>query len=612
MAHRLIKQAVAAYLPAIQEVIARPAYSEVIYTLESVLKYKKTYQTVNLTYYVNGRYFTIPTRLYSSTAYWVDEMVATYINHPAVEAVEGRDAQYLTDSQIGWNGGAQSLAVSSGDFFMQATVNSSVQGVLVGIQGSGLPSGVFNSLEHAVLVSGSRVSIVESGNTVLDAVAFAGDLLITIQRIGSQITYQAGSLIDYVSTRPSTGSKAMSAVLYAGTDYVDDPSFGAPGLMSSRGDWAWGDGSGVYSLKVSSPWQWPGFASLNDGELSLIIDMDMRASDEDYSAVTLEMDEPIISKAAGFSEVDLAVATVDIPVVMQALGIDIDIGRSSMSFGSTMRASDYDYGEVALVMDEPSLTAISEELPEGEVNAADLVYVGDYYIVDPMAYVDVVESLSVGSGFELILGMSVDLADYLSLFDEIDVRQIILALLTNNIGLADSSLRSSRDVFDYIDSVTGLAGSYDFSGHTYATNIVSGAVGRYAGFDFDGFCRVGMNSYGIRSDGLYKLGSENDNGSAIGTRVDLSAEDFGSAQGKRVGNIFMGLSTDGKVYVRMTDDAKQEFIYRAYQRRDEYRADMGRGSKSRFWRLRLEVVDASRTELDNIEWVITSTGRRSS
>lgn len=612
MAHRLIKQAVSAYLPAVQEVIARPAYSEVIYTREQVLKYRETSEVINMVYLINGKTYSIPTRVYSKVAYWVTELVPTYVNHPAIEHVPGRDAQTLTDSQIGWNGGAQSLASEPGDFLMQAIVNSSVQGVLVGIQPRGMPSGVFNAVEHGILVSGGKVSLVESGQTVLDAIPFTGDLPVTIQRIGSQVTYQAGSLISELSTKLSLGTKTMSAVLYAGTDYVDDPSFGVSGLMSSRGEWGWGDGSGIASLKAYSSWSWGGFASANDGEARIAIDMSMRASDEDFSAAVFSMDDPLISRAEGFSGLDLAAATMDIPVVMQALGIDIDIGRSIMEFGTTMRAADYDYGEVSLIIDEISVIATSDELPQGVLNSPDIFSIGDFYIVDPMAYVDIVERLSISSGFELLLGMSADLAEALALIDEIDIRQIILALIENNIELSDRSISASRDVFEYIDSVTGMAGSYDFSGQTLSTNVASGGVSRYAQFDFDGFCRVGMTSYGIRPDGLYRIGGSDDNGSAIGTRADFSAEDFGTAQSKRVGNIFMGLSTDGQVYVRTVLDDEKEYVYRAYQRKEnEYRADFGRGSKSRLWRLRLEIVDGTHNELDNVEWVTSPTGRRS-
>jgi hypothetical protein len=144
----------------------------------------------------------------------------------------------------------------------------------------------------------------------------------------------------------------------------------------------------------------------------------------------------------------------------------------------------------------------------------------------------------------------------------------------------------------------------------YATNLLTGAATRYEGFGFDGFCRVGMDTYGFKSDGLYKIGGGDDSGAPINMLIDFAADEFGTPQGKRVGNVFLGLETDGDVFVRMTDDDDREANYRAYQRRSEFRADMGRGGKSRFWRLRLEVLDSTEARLDNFEWVVSTTGRR--
>jgi hypothetical protein len=609
MAHRLIKQAVAVYVPAVAEVVATPAYSEVIYVKQQVLKWTSEYKTVSYTYLFNDQYITVPTRVFAGKPYYVEETVPVYVNHPAVAGVPGRDAVNSTDGQIGWNGGAQSVYVADGDFSMLCTIRSTVQGVLVGMQPPGAASGNFNAIEHGVLISGARPSAVERGAIKASGAQFAGDFQVLISRSAGIVTCRAGSLT-YTSTTPSIGPMVMSAVMYAGTDYVDDPEFADLVSLSSAGGWGWGDGSGVYALRVLSPWGWGGYASVNNGEVFLSIDVDMLATDEELSSASMVMDEPTILKAAGFSDIDLGAATLVIPMAMQALGTSSDVGNVAMSFGMTMRAADYDYGEASLVIDGIDLFALSDEQPEGYVSADDAAFMGDFYIVDPVAYASLVESLTVSSSIDLLMSMDVDLADHLVLMDDASVALIIQALLENKIGLADASIRSSRDIFNYVNSITGLSGGYDFSGHTYATNLVTGAVSRYAGFDFNGFCRVGMKSYAFRPDGLYVLGAESDNGTAIGTRVDFAAEDFGSPQSKRVGNIFMGLSTDGQVFVRTEEDGEQEMIYRAYQRENEFRADMQRGRASRFWRLRLEVVDASYVELDNIEWVITPTGRR--
>lgn len=64
----------------------------------------------------------------------------------------------------------------------------------------------------------------------------------------------------------------------------------------------------------------------------------------------------------------------------------------------------------------------------------------------------------------------------------------------------------------------------------YATNILTGAVTRYSGFGFAGFCAVGMDTYGWKTDGLYKVGAETDNGALISAIIDFAASDFDTTQ----------------------------------------------------------------------------------
>ncbi|MEE4087547.1 hypothetical protein [Pseudomonas viridiflava] len=610
MAHRLVKQAVELYVPAVQEVLASPARSEVIYVREPVLKWTSSYKTVYYSYSTSYGTITIPTRVFTGKPYYVDELVAKYISTPAIAGVPGRDAQTITDSQIGWNGGAQSVSVMEGDFILQATIRADSVGVMVGIQPAGIQSGSINSLTHAIRIAGRKPSTLESGEIKFSGTDLSGDVLVQILRSGRQISYRVGS-IAYTSPVESTGPVVMASVIYAGGEFVDNPVFSKAQLIASAGSWGWGDGSGVYALRAASPWAWGGYASINDGFARMSVPITMRATEDEISSASMVIDEPKILKATGFSDQDLAFGTMIIPMVLQAIGTGIEVGRSSMSFGLTMRAGDYDYAESSLVIDDMQIYALSENLPNGFGGYDDAAFFGDFYIVDPVAYATLAESLSIRSGMDALLTMDAELADYLMLMEETSIGLVITALLENKIGIADASVRSGRDVSEYIDSVTGLAGLYDFSGSTYATNIVTGAVSRYAGFDFDGFCRVGMNTYGHRPDGVYLLGGERDDGAFIGTRADLGADDFGTTQGKRVGNVFMGIATDGQVYVRTSEDNGQDMIYRAYQRKGEFRADMQRGRASRLWRMRLEVVEGGYSELDNIEWVLTQTGRRS-
>jgi hypothetical protein len=620
MAHRLTKEAITTYVSAIQEVVAAPAYTTVTYERRAVTSYSggqaSTTPVPQYGFYTDryGRKvqgiigFTFPKPGIPSTRY-VDVPIYTY--HPAVVGVVGRDATTLTDGQLGWNAGAQSVGIIDGDFVVECVVDSAVQGVLVGIQPAGGQVASFNALEHAVLISPSQSpSAVERGSIKATGGPVSGAIKVRIERINGKVRCLAGESLSYSSSTRSSGPMVMSAVICSGGDSVDDARLLSVHTLSSTGDWGWGTGSADARLQASSTWSLGGYASINDGHARLIIDLSVFASEGDYSAAEMRLDEPAL-KASGFNDVDLSVAVMALPMTLSALGVSIDIGSASSVTTMTMRSGDYDYGDASLVIDHMSVYSLSNDEPQGYESASEALFVGDYYVVDPVAYATLVDSLQLGSAYDLILRMDLDLADHLVLMDEASIGLIISALLENKIGLADASVRTSRDTFEYINSVTGLSGLYDFTGSTYSTNILTGAVSRYAGFDFDGFCRVGMDTYGYRKDGLYRIGGDTDGGSYIGARADFGAEDFGTAQGKRVGNIFMGLATDGQVYVRTVEDGDQEMVYRAYERKGEYRADMQRGRASRFWRLRLEVVESNYAELDNIEWVLTQTGRRS-
>lgn len=212
---------------------------------------------------------------------------------------------------------------------------------------------------------------------------------------------------------------------------------------------------------------------------------------------------------------------------------------------------------------------------------------------DPSIYAGLVDSFELTTFASADTDIYAGMVDFLTVLDAGGAQMVIMAGLQSSVSLSSG------------------AGAQNESLLQYATNIATGAVTRYDGFGFHGFCRIGMDTYGFKTDGLYKIGGERDQGASIPALVDLAAEDFDTPQGKRVGNIFMGLSTDGDVDVRTIEDGGQEMNYRGYQRRAEWRADFARGRASRFWRLRLEVIDATHAQLDNIEWVVAPTGRRS-
>jgi hypothetical protein len=135
-------------------------------------------------------------------------------------------------------------------------------------------------------------------------------------------------------------------------------------------------------------------------------------------------------------------------------------------------------------------------------------------------------------------------------------------------------------------------------------------VTSYSGYGFTSFCAVDQQAYGVRPDGLYRLGGDTDNGALINGLIDFAMDDFGTATRKRVEMLYLGLATDGQVFVRLTGDNASERLYRATAFDTEYKVRTAKTDASRYWTLRFELMDASYADLDNIEWFVGSTGRR--
>lgn len=144
----------------------------------------------------------------------------------------------------------------------------------------------------------------------------------------------------------------------------------------------------------------------------------------------------------------------------------------------------------------------------------------------------------------------------------------------------------------------------------YAINIATGAPSVYRGFDFNGFVSVDGIAYGWKSDGLYRIGADADDGDTIRALVDFGISDYGRAQRKRVAAAWLGIRTDGCTYVKVRADNGAEHIYRANASRDNHKAILAKGVAGRRWSFTLELEDASFASLDSIEIEIALLDRR--
>ncbi|WP_152978747.1 hypothetical protein [Pseudomonas mediterranea] len=241
-------------------------------------------------------------------------------------------------------------------------------------------------------------------------------------------------------------------------------------------------------------------------------------------------------------------------------------------------------------IDVPSLGSYAADISAASL--AETLTAADAYTYDPEIYGGLTNVLTFSSTAVGDIVIDAVLPEFVTFLDATAPQMTLLATLASSLAIDDTAGASAQGLLQY------------------ATNLATGAVGRYNGFDFLGFCRIGMDTYAFKKDGLYKIDADTDDGVPISALIEFAAEALAGTMQSRLVALFYGLSTDGQVFVRITDDKDRETVYRASKRQGVYRANPYQGINSRHWRMRLEIVDASYAELDNVEWVAGSTNRR--
>jgi len=604
MANRLLKLARYEYLPAVQEVIARPAYCVTTTTRKAVTTYttpttvRRSLNTIDIntgigaggiaTLNENGTY-TVTSPAVPITSY---QDVRETVCYPETIGVEGRDAIVVSDSQVGWNAGAASIGQYTGDLFAAFEFNPDGAGMLCGLTPAGSTIAEYNAIRYGLRLSGDTVVVVENGAILVDSgVTYTPSVSVGIHRVGGVVTYRVGAW-RYTSSRTSVGTLALSACLYSAGDYIDNPTIVGIKPLSANSQWGWVDFGDTYALDARSDWGWGVTATMGDGfgtaEFPLLVwasEQVLGSAELDVGGVTLEANDlPIVVSSGIITQT---------PMSMLATGTGTSTGEAEFDAADViLLASDYSYGGADFIAVEPTVNGVSTGEATDAGSTADLLLAIDQYISDPVVYALIDETITLGDSIVVVLALDAGLVEYLLPSDDANATLLLTALLESNLQFTDN-----------VNTVRAAM-------LQYATNLLTGAVGRYEGFDFAGFTQVGLQTYGWKRDGLYKLGYAEDTGEEIQALIDFAAEDFDSTNRKAVRALFFGADTDGMMYARMVDDNNVERTYRVIPHSDTHRANPAQKPTSRFWRLRLEIVDATFADLDNVEWKVTTTGRR--
>lgn len=552
--------------------------------------------------------------------------------YPAVEGRQGSPARIDNYENNGWNGGARSIfPVPVGGYF-EADMPDNPLGVLIGLS-DGAFDHSYSHPTHALAFRPGGVTPIEKGADVGPEVARGSRVRMT--RTASGVRMFVDGVLIHESSTPIAGAAYVDATLYGLSDYVDNPVIGLFHEVRGEADMRlqaelFGSG-GVAAMRLEAV----GVASLNGviitsgtgtlamlGEGSAFARYDLKenaglllevvatgygvfgpgqtivgdvsggqgqlvadgwGSDRNTARALGYFSRPVLTARAGRPEAE----------VTQAVGVfPFPMGSGALSSGAVMsgegvmtmtgKASENTYfGGSAPAATVYQCVAWESYLPQGVMDGGEMLFSFDNLALNLIQFFVLHEGIEIGSNLDIYVIVSMELAETIGVTS--------LASLATVIEMA---------IHERVALTSNIAGAQALQ---YAVNAVTGALSRYENFGFKQFATAGGRTYAINNAGLYRLEGENDEGATLNASIDFGASDFGRAQGKLISSVYAGITTDGYVYLRVTGDDGKERIYRAEGSDPERRALTAKGLVSRHWRLRLELMDASYADLDNIE-----------
>ena len=143
---------------------------------------------------------------------------------PEEAAVPAVPAYTRQVANIGWNAGADSVDMLTGDVHTVFGVDTTIAGVVVGLKSTRLLPTVPNMTNYAFYFqqvgAATMVQVIERGAAKTDLRSYTSDDVFEVRRSNGVVTYwQNGDLI-YTSATRSSGGLVVNACLYASGDSV--------------------------------------------------------------------------------------------------------------------------------------------------------------------------------------------------------------------------------------------------------------------------------------------------------------------------------------------------------------------------------------------------------
>lgn len=203
--------------------------------------------------------------------------------------------------------------------------------------------------------------------------------------------------------------------------------------------------------------------------------------------------------------------------------------------------------------------------------------------------------------------INMGLMDAVTMSDALTASKFAQFVFNETMGVQSALALNSIQTMHLSDTITGgvllRAGDEEFYGWFINPNLAASTA--VSGMNFLSMARHRGQFYGIKADGLYRMGSAKDAGANIDAFVSFPKTNFGSPQMKRVPYAYFGMASDGTMLLRVIADG-QEYTYKARNPSSELveqRFDIGKGLKANYFQFELMNQDGEDFDLDTAKFM---------
>lgn len=187
-------------------------------------------------------------------------------------------------------------------------------------------------------------------------------------------------------------------------------------------------------------------------------------------------------------------------------------------------------------------------------------------------------------------------------------------LLAETVGLNAAAGVGSVSAMSLADMITAAvslrAGDEEYVGWVINPNLAASTAAE--GLNFLSMARHKAQYYGLKADGIYRLGGDTDAGANINAFVSLAQSDFGTPKQKRIPYAYIGAASDGRMLLRVLVNGQSYTYGTKNPSRDmaEQRVDIGKGLRGNYWQFELLNQNGEDFELDKVKFLPVVLERR--